>query len=56
LSGRPDEEIQKTKKELEKTIADTYNRGGVITIAWHFNNPVSSYKFLLERFNCIAGR
>src|SRR4030095_3719288 len=27
LSGRPDSEVQKTKNELEKTIADTYNRG-----------------------------
>ena len=45
LSGRPDAEIQKTKKELQKTIADTYNRGGVITISWHFNNPVSNTNF-----------
>ena len=45
LSGRPDAEIQKTKSELQKTIADTYNRGGVITISWHFNNPVSATNF-----------
>jgi mannan endo-1,4-beta-mannosidase len=45
LSGRPSTEIQKTKKELQKTIADTYNRGGVITISWHFNNPVSNTNF-----------
>ena len=45
LSGRPDAEIQKTKNELQKTIADTYDRGGVITISWHFNNPVSATNF-----------
>src|SRR5687768_18458716 len=39
LSGRPDSLIQRTKKDLEKTIADTYDRGGVITVSWHFNNP-----------------
>jgi len=40
LSGIPENEIEKTKIQLRKTIADTYNRGGVITISWHFNNPV----------------
>ena len=45
LSGRPDSEVQKTKKELEKTIADTYNRGGVVTVSWHFNNPASGGGF-----------
>ena len=40
LSGRPDSEIEKTKNGLRKTIEDTYNRGGVITISWHFINPV----------------
>jgi mannan endo-1,4-beta-mannosidase len=41
LSGRPDSEIEKTKNSLRKTIEDTYNRGGLITISWHFINPVS---------------
>ena len=40
LSGRPDGEIEQTKKQLQKTIADTYDRGGVITVSWHFINPV----------------
>ena len=40
LSGIPENEIEKTKTQLRKTIADTYNRGGVVTISWHFNNPV----------------
>ncbi|HEY5771447.1 MAG TPA: glycosyl hydrolase, partial [Chitinophagaceae bacterium] len=45
LSGRPDSEVQKTKKELEKTISDTYDRGGIVTVSWHFNNPASGGGF-----------
>jgi mannan endo-1,4-beta-mannosidase len=41
LSGRPADEIERNKAQLRKTIADTYNRGGVITVAWHFINPVT---------------
>jgi mannan endo-1,4-beta-mannosidase len=45
LSGRPDNMIEKEKAALQKTIADTYNRGGITTVAWHFNNPVSNTNF-----------
>ena len=45
LSGAPENSIQYTKKQLQQTIADTYNRGGVITVSWHFNNPVSGTNF-----------
>jgi len=45
LSGRPDEEIEKNKIMLRKNIAATYERGGVTTISWHFNNPVSAGDF-----------
>ncbi len=45
LSGVPEENMQYTKRQLQKTIADTYDRGGVITVSWHFNNPVSSTNF-----------
>lgn len=41
LSGRPPEAIERTKQSLRKLIADTYDRGGVTTIAWHFTNPVT---------------
>jgi mannan endo-1,4-beta-mannosidase len=41
LSGRPEAEIKKTKEKLIKLITDTYNRGGVTTVAWHFSNPVA---------------
>lgn len=37
----PTEAAQKIKQDLKKNVEDTYNRGGVTTIAWHFFNPVS---------------
>jgi len=40
LSGRPAAEIENTKAALKKNIEATYNRGGVTTVSWHFNNPV----------------
>ena len=45
LSGQPLKNIEKTKKELQKVIGDTYTRGGVVTVSWHFNNPVSATNF-----------
>src|SRR5687768_777708 len=45
LSGRPDSSIEKTKMALRKNIADTYNRGGVVTVAWHFSNPIAGGGF-----------
>ncbi len=41
LSGRPQEIIEQNKAILQKQISDTYSRGGIITIAWHFSNPVT---------------
>ena len=45
FSGRSAEEIQKAKEALRKNVVDTYNRGGVTTVAWHFSNPVSEGGF-----------
>jgi mannan endo-1,4-beta-mannosidase len=45
LYGRPDSMIEKEKISLRKNISETYNRGGVTTVAWHFNNPVSKTNF-----------
>lgn len=36
---------QKIAASLRKNIADTYDRGGVTTIAWHFSNPTSGGGF-----------
>jgi mannan endo-1,4-beta-mannosidase len=45
FSGRSREEIEKNKGNLRKNVVDTYNRGGVTTISWHFSNPVSKGGF-----------
>ncbi len=45
LSGRSRESIEEAKVHLRKTIVDTYDRGGVITISWHMSNPVSGGGF-----------
>lgn len=41
FSGQPVAAVQKEKERVRKIVEDTYNRGGVTTVAWHFNNPVS---------------
>jgi mannan endo-1,4-beta-mannosidase len=45
FTGHTLEENEKAKAAVRKTVVDTYNRGGVITVAWHFNNPVSAGGF-----------
>ncbi len=45
FSGRSPEAIQRSKDNLRKNVVDTYNRGGITTIAWHFSNPVSKGGF-----------
>src|SRR5688500_13340997 len=45
LSGRLDSMIEQEKSLLRKNIADTYDRGGVTTISWHFSNPASGGGF-----------
>jgi mannan endo-1,4-beta-mannosidase len=45
LSGSPKEAIEKTKESLRKSVVDTYERGGVTTVAWHFSNPASKGGF-----------
>jgi mannan endo-1,4-beta-mannosidase len=44
-SNLPDSMIEKAKNSLRRTVTDTYNRGGVTTVAWHFSNPVSAGGF-----------
>jgi mannan endo-1,4-beta-mannosidase len=44
-SNLPDSIIEKIKQSLQKSIAATYNRGGVTTVAWHFSNPLSAGGF-----------
>lgn len=41
LSGRSPEAIGRATELLRQQITNTYNRGGVTTVAWHFSNPVT---------------
>ena len=43
--NRTREQIEESKERLRKNVVDTYNRGGVTTVAWHFHNPVSEGAF-----------
>jgi mannan endo-1,4-beta-mannosidase len=45
FSGVSRDEIEKNKAALRKNVVDTYNRGGVTTISWHFPNPVAKGGF-----------
>jgi mannan endo-1,4-beta-mannosidase len=45
FSGRSPEETERAIEEVSKNVIDTYNRGGVTTVAWHFQNPVSKGGF-----------
>jgi mannan endo-1,4-beta-mannosidase len=45
FSGRSAENISKAKEEVRKNVVAAYNRGAVITAAWHFSNPVSKGGF-----------
>ena len=54
LYGPSESEIEKEKTSLIKYISETYDRGGVITAAWHFNNPVSNTNFYWNDSTAIA--
>ncbi|MHC0448031.1 glycoside hydrolase family 26 protein [Flavobacterium sp. 3-218] len=45
FSGRPTEQIEKAKEVLRKNVIATYERGGITTVSWHFNNPASEGGF-----------
>jgi len=45
FSGKSSRAIKRNEKILKKKVVDTYDRGGISTICWHFNNPVSNDGF-----------
>ncbi len=45
LSGQPSNQIEKEEVRLRKVITETYKRGGLTTVSWHFNNPLSGGGF-----------
>ncbi|CAD0008190.1 glycoside hydrolase family 26 protein [Flavobacterium chungangense] len=45
FSGQSNDRIENTKEILKQNVIDTYDRGGITTVAWHFNNPASEGGF-----------
>jgi mannan endo-1,4-beta-mannosidase len=45
FTGNSPDKILEAKNSVRKNVIDTYNRGGVTTVAWHFVNPVSKGGF-----------
>jgi len=45
FSGHSKEKIENAKAILRKNVIDTYERGGITTVSWHFSNPVSEGSF-----------
>lgn len=45
FSGQSKDAIEKTKETLKKNVINTYERGGITTVSWHFLNPASGGGF-----------
>ena len=45
FSGRGAATAEKAKADVRQNVINTYNRGGVTTACWHFNNPLSKGGF-----------
>ncbi len=43
--GAEGNSIDKKREALRQNIVATYNRGGITTVSWHFNNPASGGGF-----------
>jgi mannan endo-1,4-beta-mannosidase len=43
--GAEGSNVEQRKEALRKNITATYNRGGITTVSWHFNNPASAGGF-----------
>jgi mannan endo-1,4-beta-mannosidase len=41
FTAGPETEIAKYKQDVRENVVDTYARGGVTTVSWHFKNPIS---------------
>ncbi|MDA6072595.1 glycoside hydrolase family 26 protein [Flavobacterium sp. AC] len=54
FSGHSKEEIEKTAAILKKNVTDTYERGGITTVSWHFINPVSGNSFYWKDSTSVA--
>jgi len=54
FSGQSPQAIAKNQQALLQNVTDTYNRGGISTVCWHFNNPVSNNGFYWNDSTSVA--
>lgn len=45
FTGRSEKAILRYKSLLKKNVTDTYRRGGISTVSWHYGNPVTGGSF-----------
>ncbi len=53
LSSSRDAHARHSEDELCKTLRDTYNRGGLVTVCWHANNPLTGGGFYADKKNPV---
>ena len=53
LTSADEASVKKSMDGLRKTLQDTYQWGGLVTICWHSNNPVNDGTFYYDK-NPIA--
>lgn len=49
LTVEDENRLKESKRQLLKTITETYDRGGVITVCWHGANPVNGGSFYYDK-------
>lgn len=54
FSGSSAESISRYKDRLQKNVSATYDRGGIVTVAWHFPNPVSGRSYQWRNTDTIT--
>lgn len=53
FSGNESGKVETYKNALRDICIETYNRGGIITAAWHFHNPVTGGNFYRKENDSI---
>ncbi len=54
FSGNSPESISRYKDRLRKNVSATYDRGGIVTVAWHFPNPVTGRSYQWRNTDTIT--
>ena len=54
FSGNSPESISRYTDRLRKDVSATYDRGGIVTVAWHFPNPVTGRSYQWRNTDTIT--